>query len=50
MPEENLDDKLPKTATEVIAAAAKSVADANGYIISFNTLKGKTYSIVPVTK
>lgn len=34
----------------VTGVAAKSVADANGYIISFNTLKGKTYSIVPVTK
>lgn len=28
----------------------KSVADANGFIISFNTVKGKTYSIVPINK
>jgi alpha-L-fucosidase 2 len=29
---------------------AKSVADVNGYVTTFNTVKGKVYSIVPIGK
>ena len=38
---------MPVAVTGVLA---KSVADANGYVISFNSVKGKAYSIVPVKK
>ncbi len=38
---------MPVTVTGVVA---KSVADANGYVISFNSVKAKAYSIVPVKK
>jgi alpha-L-fucosidase 2 len=34
----------------VTGVAAKSVADANGYVTLFNTVKGRTYTIVPVKK
>ena len=36
---------MPVTVTGVVA---KSVADATGYVISFNSVKGKAYSVVPV--
>ncbi len=37
----------PVTITGVIA---KSVADANGYALSFNSVKGKKYMVVPLKK
>ena len=43
----NIRTAIPVTVTGV---AAKSVADAHGYIISFNTAKGRAYSVVPVTR
>jgi alpha-L-fucosidase 2 len=35
---------------KITGVNAKSAADANGYVISFNTVKGKAYSIVAMKK